>query len=282
MAPVVLVTGCSAGGIGHALCDEFAARGCKVIATSRNAATVENFKYKSHISKFALDVTDDEQVNSVVQQIVEREGRIDILVCNAGVLLAGPLIDQNIEDVKHTFDINVFGVWRMAKAVIPEMAKRHSGVIVNIGSVSGEVPTAWSGIYCASKAALHSLSEVMDMECRPLGIKVMLVSAGSVKSNISQNGVGRFNPSPDSLYKKYLPNIIARIYASQGTYSMPTEEFARDVVSKTLRKNPPSYTMTGGGSALFRILKWLPRSLVLTLAWMSLNRVVKKPVDGTS
>ena len=120
----------------------------------------------------------------------------------------------------------------------------------------------------------------MNMECRPLGIKVMLVSAGSVKSNISQNAAARFSPSPDSLYKEYLPNIIARMYVSQGKYSMPADEFASDVVSKTLKKNPPSYIMTGGLSALFRILKWLPRSLVLTLSWMALSRVIKKPVDG--
>ena len=138
-------------------------------------------------------------------------------------------------------------------------------------------PTAWSGIYCASKAAVHSLSEVMNMECRPFGIKVMLVSPGSVKSNFGQNAEARFIPSPDSLYKRYLPNIIARIYASQGTHSMPTEEFAKDVVSKALKKNPPSYTMIGGFSAVIRILKWLPRSLVLTLSWMALTRGAKKP-----
>ena len=138
-------------------CEAFAERGCTVIVTSRDLSTLGDFKHEAAIKKFALDVTQDEQIQKVVQQVVEQEGRIDILVNNAGVItpgttfacrqknktdscnFPGALIDQDIGDVQRAFDTNVFGLWRMAKAVIPEMAKRRSGLVVNIGSSVGEV-----------------------------------------------------------------------------------------------------------------------------------------------
>ncbi|KAF8633033.1 hypothetical protein AX15_001623 [Amanita polypyramis BW_CC] len=276
MAPIVLVTGCSVGGIGHAICEEFAERGCTVYATSRDMSTVGGFRNEQCIKELALDITRDEQVQSVVKQIVSQEGQIDILVNNAGMIIPGALIDHDIERVKGAFDTNVFGMWRMAKAVIPEMAKRHSGLIVNIGSTVGEIPTPWNGIYCATKAAVHSLSEVMNMECRPFGISVMHVAPGAVKSKIADNAASHYNLPPDSLYKAYLPNIIKRMYASQGPRSMSTDKFANEVVSKALRIRPPSYMIAGGLATLISILKWMPRGLLLTLIWKMHSAAVER------
>ncbi|KAF8640534.1 hypothetical protein AX17_000196 [Amanita inopinata Kibby_2008] len=269
MALVVAVTGCSSGGIGHALCEEFAERGCIVYATSRNVSTIGDFENKS-VKKHALDVTQDEQVQNLVQHVMGAEGRIDIFVNNAGSLW--PLADQDIEKVKQAFDTNTYAVLRTAKAVIPEMARRRRGLIVNIGSVVGEIPTPWNGIYCATKAALHSISEVLSMECKPLGISVLHVAPGSVKSNIADNAAERYSIPPDSLYKSYLPNIMYRIYISQGSQSMPTRDFAKAVVTKALRTHPPTYMMSGGFTGLFALLKWLPRTFVLFLVWKLYSR----------
>ncbi|PFH54859.1 hypothetical protein AMATHDRAFT_52860 [Amanita thiersii Skay4041] len=271
MTPVVLVTGCSTGGIGHALCEEFAKSGCIVYATSRNPATIGKFENKN-ITALALDVTKDDDIHAVVHHLLEAEKRIDVLVNNAGGICPGPLLDQDIDKVKQTFDTNTFGVLRMVKAVLPEMAKRRNGLIINIGSVVGEVPTPWNGIYSASKAALYSLSEVLNMECRPFGVSVMHVAPGSVKSNIADNAVAQYQLPSDSLYKTFLPNIMHRIYVSQGPRAMPTHDFARVIVSKALSKNPPAYTMIGGYAALFTFLKWLPRALVLLIMWRTYSR----------
>ncbi|KAG6832539.1 hypothetical protein H0H92_000168 [Tricholoma furcatifolium] len=92
-----------------------------------------------NVEKLALDVNDDEAVERVVKHIAEAEGKIDIVVNNAGYINAGPLIDQTMEDVKANFDTNTFSIIRMAKAVIPIMAQRRSGLIVNIGSIVGEM-----------------------------------------------------------------------------------------------------------------------------------------------
>jgi len=273
MSRIVLVTGCSTGGIGFALCEEFARQGCKVYATSRKVETIGEFQDKT-IEKLALDVTNDLDVQNAVQHIAEVEGRIDLVVNNAGLISAGPLIDQSLEYVQRIFDTNVYAVLRMARAVIPLMAKRKSGVIVNIGSIVGEFATPWNGVYCSSKAALQSISDVLSMECKPFNISVLHICPGAVKSNISANGAKDFSLPPDSLYSAYLSNILKRIYASQSPTTMPAEVFAKQVVSKALRPRPPLYVLLGGQAMLFKVLRWLPKRWVLFLMWREYSKGV--------
>ncbi|CAA7265962.1 unnamed protein product [Cyclocybe aegerita] len=267
MPQVVLVTGCSTGGIGYALCEEFARQGCKVYATSRRIETIEVFGNES-IERLALDVTSDEDVKKGLDYIVEKEGKIDVVVNNAGIIGAGPLAEQPLDFVKQVFDTNAFSILRVCKAVVPIMASRHYGTIVNIGSVVGEVSTPWNGLYCASKAAVHSISEVLSMELKPLGIFVLHVAPGAVQSNIAANGTSRFALAPGSLYTDFLAMIHKRINASQERNSMPSDVFARKVVANALRKGgPPQYMTLGGMAFLFSILKWLPRSWALAIVW---------------
>jgi 1-acylglycerone phosphate reductase len=133
-------------------------------------------------------------------------------------------------------------------------------------------PSPWNGLYSASKSALHTLSEVLNMECRPFNIDVMLVAPGAISSNIARNQAGSFHLPPDSLYGEYLENIMARLWASQSKYAMPNEVFARRVAAKALRRKPPAYISLGGGSFVFALAKWFPRSWVLNLAWRIFSR----------
>ncbi|KAF5388504.1 hypothetical protein D9757_004602 [Collybiopsis confluens] len=269
MTFVVIVTGCSSGGIGSALCEEFAAQGCKVYATARDPAKMEGFSHPL-IEKHVLDVTNDEDVRRVIQQIAEHEGKIDIVVNNAGTGAPGAILDQTIENIQKTFDINTFAILRVCKAVLPFMAKRKKGLFINVGSVVGDVferPVPWNGLYSATKAATHMISEVLSMECRPFGIAVMNVVPGSVVSHISNNMTSNFSIPEDSLYSAFLPNMIKRIYASQAGNSMPSAKFAKAVVSKALSKHPPLRFAYGGNSTAFAIFRWLPRALVLGYMW---------------
>ncbi|KAI0638766.1 oxidoreductase [Trametes polyzona] len=270
---VVLVTGCSQGGIGFSLCEEYASQGCKVYATARRLETMEGFKLP--VERMVLDVTSEEDVKNAVSAIIEKEGRIDVLVNNAGVLCTGPVIDVSMDEIKRAYDANVFSVIRMCKAVMPHMAARKSGTIVNISSIMAYVPTPWAGIYASTKAAMHSLSEALYMECIPLGISVVLVTTGAVRSNLANNRLATFAGLPaDSLYARFLPNIIERVSVSQGADSMPTDEYARLVVRSTLRKSPPREIKLGGKTMLYRILVWLPRGFVL---WFMCRRFLKSP-----
>ena len=133
--------------------------------------------------------------------------------------------------------------------------------------------TPWNGLYSASKAALHSLTETLQMECRPFNINVMLVSPGAVKSNIAKNQAATFELPPSSLYTGYLHNIMDRLYSSQGSNPTSTTVFAQKVVSKALRKDPPFYLTAGGRSMVFSTLKWLPHTWVMNFMW----RLFSKP-----
>ncbi|KAJ3998574.1 oxidoreductase [Lentinula boryana] len=266
MASVVLVTGCSAGGIGAALCEEFAVRGCQVYATARNPTKMEGLNHP-RIEKLPLDVTSDEDVKRVIDQIVGKEGKIDIVVNNAGTGTAGALLDQNMDTVRQAFDINTFSILRVCRSVLPIMARRKKGLFVNIGSVVGDTPVPWNGLYSATKAATHMISEVLSMECRPFNISVMNVVPGSVRSNIAKNMTKNFELPENSLYSAFVPNIIKRINASQSEHSMPTAEFAKAVVSKALSKNPPLRFTAGGNSTIFAIFRWLPRTFVFGYLW---------------
>ncbi|KAI0757784.1 oxidoreductase [Daedaleopsis nitida] len=269
---VVLVTGCSDGGIGFSLCAEYASQGCKVYATARRLESMGAFK-QDDIEKLVLDVTNEDNIRRVVDTIIEKEGKIDILVNNAGVLCVGPIIDVPMDVIEKTYDTNVYSVLRLCKAVIPHMAARKSGTVVNISSIGAYIPTPWGGIYASTKAALHSLSDTLYMECTPLNVSVLLVATGGIRSKLSANQSAAFRGLPEqSLYKPYLPSILARIYASQSADAMPSEEYARRVVGKSLQKRPPRYMILGGKSVLYRLLWWIPRGVTLWLFWRMFSR----------
>jgi len=266
MSRIVLVTGCSTGGIGYSLCEEFARQGCKVYASSRKTESIAEFGDRT-IERISLDVTNDESVQTALNYIIEKEGKIDIVVNNAGLMAPGPLVEQSMEVIKQIFDTNTFAILRVCKAIVPIMAKRRSGTIVNIGSIVGEISTPWNALYGASKAAVNSISEGLFMELKPFNISVLHVAPVAIKSNISSNAVDRFALAPDTLYSNFLSFIMKRIYASQGPDSMPTKDFAQQVVSNALQKNLPRYMSIGGKSWMFALFKWLPRGFVLGMIW---------------
>lgn len=121
----------------------------------------------------------------------------------ASLLHSGAILDAQIDRVQRVFDTNVYGTLRLAQASIPHMASRRSGLFVLIGSVTGLIPTPWTGIYGASKATVHSIAATLQMECRPLGVDVMLVAPGGVTSSLSKNVAGSFDMPKESLYKSY-------------------------------------------------------------------------------
>jgi len=177
----------------------------------------------------------------------------------------------------------------MAKAVIPLMAKRRSGLIVNIGSLAGDMlvslasvqmiitilvcsATPWNGLYCASKAALQSISDILSMECKPFNISVLHVAPGSVKSNILPNTRKQISFPDDTLYSAFLPNIV-EMFSVDLSDAMPNDEFANEVVSKALQAHPPIYMSYGGHSRFFEILKWLPKSWLLYVLWRNFSKI---------
>ncbi|KAL6761503.1 hypothetical protein V8C86DRAFT_2534736 [Haematococcus lacustris] len=260
--PVVLITGCSDGGIGAELCIAFKQlAGADVFATARSMQSMAALKPLG-IHTLQLDVTRSADIKAAVATVIQQAGRLDILVNNAGKGMVGPLAEIPLASARHAFDTNVWGLLECCQAVVPHMAARGTGTIVNIGSVAGLVSVPWSGVYSATKFAVHALSDALRMELAPLGIKVVVVAPGAIRSNIASNMMSGLDLSYLSLYRHYQPLIESRVRLSQGFKSTPTRLFAQAVVRQVLRSQPPAYYIAGRLSWLACLLAWaLPRWL---------------------
>jgi NAD(P)-dependent dehydrogenase (short-subunit alcohol dehydrogenase family) len=178
MDETVLITGCSSG-IGRETALSFLADGWEVYATARNPADIETLGEKGcHIS--TLDVTDDDHVQRVIDEIIDEHGHIDCLVNNAGYAQPGPVEDVPIEQVHAQFDVNVYGPLRLARAALSHMRERGKGTIINVSSAVGRVAVPGMGIYSGSKFALEGVSDSLRGEVAEYDVDIVLVEPGPV------------------------------------------------------------------------------------------------------
>jgi short-subunit dehydrogenase len=257
---VVVITGCTIGGIGHALALAFAQRKCRVVATARSLASMGGLdkKYPA-LHLLEVDVLSDQSVADAVRAVVDKYGRIDILVNNAGVHCVGPLAELPLALLQSTFETNVYGLMRVIKEVVPHMISRAEGKIVNVGSVTALAPGPWAGAYAASKAAVHSLSDALRLELKPFGIDVITVAPGAIKSNIGSNSSAVYKNNPEwRFYKPFEKVIYERVEFSQQPGNTPTDVFAEKTVDAILKRKPPAWFSYGQYSTLSAILYYLP------------------------
>ncbi len=258
---VILITGCSSG-IGRALTNVLAEQGHRVVATARKPESITDLAGE-HVTTMALDVTDPASIERAVGAVVEREGRIDILINNAGFGLIGPVAEVALSDLRLQLETNVIGPVALIQAIVPWMAKQGGGRIVNVGSVSGITATPFSGAYCASKAALHLLSDALRMELKPFNIDVLQLQPGGVRSKFGDTASTRLDRyhDPDSLYRPIVEGIEQRAGMSQGSPTT-TEDYAADVAGVLTRKRIPAVYRSGHGSTLMPLLRYtLPSGL---------------------
>ncbi|KAK5792984.1 short-chain dehydrogenase ptmH-like [Gossypium arboreum] len=256
---VVLVTGCAKGGIGFEYCRAFAEQDCRVIASDIPQRKDDMLDFGSDkIEMEELDVSSDESVSSVVNGIISKYGHIDVLVNNAGIGSTGPLAELPLDAIRKAWEINALGQLRMVQQVVPHMASRCRGVIVNVGSIVGKVPTPWAGSYCSSKATVHAMTNSLRVELRPFGIDTVLVMPGSVRSNFGNSSLERLGHHDWKLYKEFKEAIAERARASQGSKATDATMFARHVVKKVLSPKPPKQIVFGHMTGLFAVLSLSP------------------------
>jgi NAD(P)-dependent dehydrogenase (short-subunit alcohol dehydrogenase family) len=180
-----LVTGASSG-IGQATAERLARAGYKVYGTSRRGGQAGRQSFEM----LPLDVTSDESVEAAVKQVIELEGRIDLLVNNAGFGVSPAGADESsIEQAQSIFDTNFFGTVRMTRAVLPYMRRQGGGRIINIGSVLGFLPMPYMALYVATKHALEGYSESLDHEFRTRGIRVSIIEPAYTKTQFEANSL---------------------------------------------------------------------------------------------
>ncbi len=261
---VALITG-SASGIGRALACEFMRKGFLVCATDKDAEKLQDLQ-KDGADTFYLDVTDTESVRKCVADIITKHRRIDYVLNNAGYGYIGPTVEMNISGMKKQFDVNFFGCIDIIQAVFPYMASQNGGgTIVDMSSISAVLTPAYSGAYSASKAALHTMSDSLRLELHPWGINVISVQPGRIGTNFGTNAEIKSSgkDSGESRYKLLSHFIKGRANScAEGKPTTP-EEFAKKLVAKITRRNPPHIIRLGKDSLFLPAIKALLPSRLL-------------------
>lgn len=184
----VLITGCSSG-FGELAALTFARHGHRVFATMRTPGKSAALNAVPEIAQLSLDVCDDASVRAAVDAAIRAAGRLHVVVNNAGIELLGAVHLVSDDEMLRQFDTNVFGVVRVARAVVPHMLANGGGTIVNVGSIAGLVGPPYSGLYAASKHALEALSEALHFELAQQGVRVRVVEPGQFVTALADNSI---------------------------------------------------------------------------------------------
>ncbi|TXE15201.1 SDR family oxidoreductase [Seonamhaeicola algicola] len=247
MSKVVLITGGSSG-IGKSIGEFLNEKGYVVYGTSRHPKKYTNSKFPI----LALDVKDVTSINTSVNTVIKKEGKLDILINNAGAGITGPIEETPEAEIKNNFDTNFFGPINVIKAVLPQMRKQHNGLIINVTSIAGYMGLPYRGVYSASKGALELITEAFRMELKDFNIKMTNVAPGDFATNIAE---GRYH-SPlldDSPYKTPYGNTLNLMNAHVDAGSDPNQ-MAKAVFKIINAKNPKIHYKVGEFMQKFSIV----------------------------
>ena len=238
--PVAIVTGAS-GGIGEASARALHAAGYRVFGTYRRPPATKS----PGIEYLACDVRIDDSVESAVAEVLSKAGRIDLLVNNAGVGLVAGAEESSLEQAKSLFDVNLFGLIRMTKAVLPTLRNQRAGRIVNLSSVMGLIPAPFMALYAASKHAVEGYSESLDHEIRGSGVRVVLVEPAYTRTAFEGN-VYQADQQLD-VYRSARTN--AEGVLRDGMKTADTPELVASAVVKASTELNPRRRYTAGRAA---------------------------------
>ncbi|MDP3445120.1 MAG: oxidoreductase [Ignavibacteria bacterium] len=236
MKKVVLITGASSG-IGKATAEKLLNNGYAVYATARRLEMMEDLRKKG-AKTLAMDVTSDEAVTATVDRIIKETGRLDVLVNNAGYGIAGMVESVSMEEAHKQFEVNVFGVARLMKAVFPQMRKQKSGRIINVSSIAGKVSSPMLGWYSSSKFAVEALTDAMRAEVKDLGIQLVLIQPNGVKTNFADVALKQLDnvKHPDD-YKTKIEGF-KKAFPKQFTNAPQPDKIA-DIIIKAIENSNP-------------------------------------------
>lgn len=256
---VILVTGASSG-MGKETCLLLAQQGYIVYGAARRTELLSELE-KYGVKTMYLDLTDDLSMQDCVKHILDKEGKIDILINNAGYGSFGTIEDVPLEEARMQVEVNLFGLARMAQLVTPSMRKNNYGKIVNIASVGGRIWSPFGGWYHATKHAVEGLSHCMRMELEPFGIDVIIVEPGVIKTNwgsiaknnlIKTSGHGAY-----SIRVRKAAEEIEKIYSNKLASSpVKVAECIKKAI--TAKRPKPRYSTGLGSKACIFLIKIVP------------------------
>jgi NAD(P)-dependent dehydrogenase (short-subunit alcohol dehydrogenase family) len=240
---VALVTGASSG-IGRATAQALHKAGFRVFGTSRRVATESS----DAITMLACDVTKDASVATMVEAVLAKAGRLDVVVNNAGVGLIGGAEESSIVQAQRLFDVNVFGIARVVNAVLPTLRSQKSGRIINMSSILGLIPSPFNAFYASTKHAVEGYSESLDHEVRHFGIRAVLVEPGVTRTGFEENLMRADTPLPayeaermrmERLMRQWVetgdaPQVVADTVVKAATDPMPKLRYAAGKQSRQI------------------------------------------------
>lgn len=248
-APVALVTGGSSG-IGEATARRLHGLGWSVYAAARRTDRMGELAGMG-ISTLALDVTDEPSAAAAVDQITSEQGRIDVLVNNAGYGSYGALEDVPLSEARYQFEVNVFGLARLTQLLLPHMRQQHSGRIINVSSIGGKIHEPLGGWYHATKFAVEGLSDSLRVEVRPFGIDVVVIEPGAIRTewgSIAAQNLRR--ASARTAYRQQAEYVAAVLESTSGPRSLasPPEVIANVIARAATTRRPRTRYVAGRGA----------------------------------
>ena len=258
MEKVALVTGASSG-IGLDTAFKLLEKGFKVYGAARHTDQIKPIEAKGGKALY-LDLTDSASIQDCVKAVIEAEGRLDVLVNNAGYGLGGAIENIPVEDAKKQFEVNVFGLAEITRAVLPVMRAQRSGRIINISSVAGRFSSPFLGWYHATKYSVEALSDALRLEVKSFGIDVVVIEPGMIKTpwgKIAADHMRKF--SEDSAYSdnaKKVADFYEKNYSESGHISSPAV-ISNAIVKACTKRRPKARYLAGKNAKAMVFLKKL-------------------------
>lgn len=256
MQKIAIITGASSG-MGKSTAFELQAKGYKVYGMARRTEKMNDLKEKG-MEIVPLDLTKEDSIVNAVNTVLKKEGRIDVLVNNAGYGSYGSVEEVSIEEAKRQFEVNIFGLARITQLVIPTMRKQKSGRIVNISSMGGKIYTPFGAWYHATKFALEGWSDCLRIELKPFGIDVAIVEPGGIQTEWGDiameslekvSGIGPYA----NMAKK-----IVEVSGKSKSKLTPVEVLGKEIAKAASEKNPKTRYLKGYlAKPLVTMRKWL-------------------------
>jgi NAD(P)-dependent dehydrogenase (short-subunit alcohol dehydrogenase family) len=266
---VWFITGTSSG-FGRALAAAALDRGDRVVATARDPGQLHNLAADDGVHVTALDVTDPEQRLNAVDQAVQKFGRIDVLVNNAGRTQVGAVEETTDDELRSLFELHFFGAVALTRAVLPHMRAQGGGAIVQMSSVGGQITAPGFGAYCATKFALEGITQALHDEVAPFGIRTLIVEPGAFRTGLFR---------PDAAYQsqpmaEYAQTVgPTRDYVSGGHGSQPGDPAkAAQAILAALDADEPPLRLVLGGDAIDNIRARLDQLTAELGRWENVGR----------
>lgn len=272
----IVITG-SSSGFGLLSAISLAREGHRVFATMRDIKKGEELLYEAkknevshNIEILSLDVTNPEEVQRTVNNIINKVGKIDVLINNAGIVTGGALEEVSLDMWRKQFETNVFGMATVTKEVVPFMRALNSGRIINISSMAGYIGVPGLGAYCSSKFAVEGFSEALRHELHEFGVEVSVVEPGPYQTNLWSNGLNNVEKKILSSYE--IPNYIEKeAKKKEGISNNPTEVV--EVINKIVKSKKPKFRYPVGKNVRLNLF------LKNILPWSIIEKVVQKEIN---